>query len=154
MPRPQSNKISQMKYSTGFTLVEVMIAMVVFIIGVLAVAALHVTSIRGNASASSFTEATTHAGDWIETLMTLPYNDGRLQDGSGTGDGVNGLNDTVDNGGADFSQKTTDMRYTIDTNIADNAAVVYTKTIRVIVTWDDGNQRRKASFDVIKPMDL
>jgi type IV pilus assembly protein PilV len=57
----------------GFTLIEVLIVMTIFSIGVLAVAAMQMTSTKGNASARRMTEATALAEEQIENLMQLPY---------------------------------------------------------------------------------
>ena len=57
----------------GFTLVEVMIGMAIFIIGYLAVASMQIAAIRGDASARKTTEAATLAADRLETLIVLPY---------------------------------------------------------------------------------
>lgn len=57
----------------GFTLIEVLIGMVIFSIGILAVAALQASSTKGNASARRITEATALAESQIEDLMQLPY---------------------------------------------------------------------------------
>jgi type IV pilus assembly protein PilV len=57
----------------GFTLIEVLIVMTIFSIGILAVAAMQMTSTKGNASARRMTEATALAEKQIENLMLLPY---------------------------------------------------------------------------------
>jgi len=59
----------------GFTLIEVLIVMSIFSIGILAVAAMQMTSTKSNASARRMTEATALAEKQIENLMQLPYND-------------------------------------------------------------------------------
>ena len=59
----------------GFTLIEVLIAMAIFAIGILAVTTMQMRSINQNASARMQTEATNLAADWMEQLMALPYDD-------------------------------------------------------------------------------
>jgi prepilin-type N-terminal cleavage/methylation domain-containing protein len=61
--------------SRGFTLIEVLIAMAIFAIGILAVTTMQMRSINQNASARMQTEATTLAVDWMERLLSLPYED-------------------------------------------------------------------------------
>ena len=63
------------KCNQGFTLIEVLIAMAIFSIGILAVANMQILSINQNASARLQTEATTLAVDWMERLLSLPYED-------------------------------------------------------------------------------
>jgi type IV pilus assembly protein PilV len=57
----------------GFTLIEVLIVMAIFSIGILAVAAMQMTSTKGNASARRITEAAALAENQIENLIQLPY---------------------------------------------------------------------------------
>ena len=57
----------------GFTLIEVLMVMTIFSIGILAVAAMQITSTKGNASARRMTEASALAKKHVENLMRLPY---------------------------------------------------------------------------------
>jgi prepilin-type N-terminal cleavage/methylation domain-containing protein len=57
----------------GFTLVEVMIGMAIFLIGFLAIGTMQIAAINGNAGAREATEAATRATDQLETLIALPY---------------------------------------------------------------------------------
>ena len=65
----QSDKIK--KDQKGFTLVEVLIGLVLLAIGILAVAALQVTSIRGNFNSSNLMQATYIAQERLESLKNL-----------------------------------------------------------------------------------
>lgn len=73
MCHTQLAKINQPTGEQGFTFVEVLIVLAIFSIGVLAVAAMQVTSINTNASARMSGEATALAANQIEALMALPY---------------------------------------------------------------------------------
>ena len=57
----------------GFTLVEVLIAVAVMAIGLLAMAQMQVLTIRFNAENRAFTEATTLATGQLEYLKSLPF---------------------------------------------------------------------------------
>ena len=63
------------KKHQGFTLIEVLIAMAVFAIGILAIFSMQVTSISSNALARGLTENYTGAMDKVEELLALQYND-------------------------------------------------------------------------------
>ncbi len=63
------------KKDEGFTLIEVLIAISIFAIGLLAVAAMQTSAIRGNFSAAQLTEVNTWGMDKLEELMGLPYTD-------------------------------------------------------------------------------
>jgi len=75
-PRPQNTELSRAQH--GFTLLEVMIAMAIFAVGILAVSAMQINSINQNAGARMQTEATSLASDAMERLVALPYDHGQL----------------------------------------------------------------------------
>lgn len=62
----------------GFTLVEVMVAIVVLAIGVIGVMAMQTRAVIANASASSRTTGTGVAISVLETLKALPFSDPNL----------------------------------------------------------------------------
>lgn len=62
----------------GFTLIETLMAMAIFAIGILALAGLQVTYIGGNASAQLQTEATALGAQVIEYLKSLPFDAAEL----------------------------------------------------------------------------
>jgi len=67
----------------GFSLIEVLIAMAIFSIGILAVGAMQLQSMNVNFSGGQLTSCSTIAQGKIEELMTLDYdNDQLTQDGS------------------------------------------------------------------------
>ena len=59
----------------GFTLLEVLIALAIFAVGILAVLGLQITSIKGNDSGREITESTAIASDQLEQLMAKSYGD-------------------------------------------------------------------------------
>ena len=69
--RIKSKKISNSK---GFTLIEVLVAMAIFSIGILAIGSMQLAATRGSSSARLSTEAVTLAQSQAETLILLPYN--------------------------------------------------------------------------------
>ena len=74
-----SNKDKKSNYKErGFTLIEVLIAMAIFSIGILGVGTMQLRSTGGNTNARIGTEASVWAQDRVETLMLLPYTDAAL----------------------------------------------------------------------------
>lgn len=57
----------------GFTLIEVVIGVVILTLGLLAIASMQLNSIRGNAFARDFTEASSVASTLAERAMVTPY---------------------------------------------------------------------------------
>ena len=76
--------------NTGFTLLELMIALGVLGIGLLAIISLHVNSIRENNDAMDMTEAGLANQSQIESFLLTPY-DNINNDNPTTGDGYTGL---------------------------------------------------------------
>ena len=145
----------------GFTLLEVIVAISILTIGLLAVASMQVSAIRGNASAYGITEATSWASDQVEKLMVLPYDHSELvdTDGDGTDEDVNG--DGVDDDGGNFGLEDTTVntadhqvtrgKYTVYWNIAVDVEANNTKTVNVIVTWADHGVQKHVSIRNIIP---
>ena len=59
----------------GFSLVEVLIAVAIFSIGLLGIGATLMTSINSNATSRKVTESSSWAADRIERLTAVPYDD-------------------------------------------------------------------------------
>lgn len=147
----------------GFSLVELMIALVIFSFGVLAVGAMQITSMHGNSKSRMVSEAANAATDFMENLLAREYQhalliddddgkdetdadtnaydatkDGTEEDGDGNGTDDNGgnfgLDDTVNPDGHSFS---VDGVYEIFWNVAVDYPRDGVKTLKVIATWDE-----------------
>ena len=162
-----------MQGERGFTLLEVLGAILIFAFGVLALSRTQIAAISTNSSANDLTEATRIAQSNIELLMNLPYNDASAlrdlngdstgQDGNSNGidnddeglsvDGVPafGLNKTDANGQpADYTTTERNGRDTIFWNVALDRPVPQTKTIRTIVRWTGKNNvTRSVTMDAV-----
>jgi type IV pilus assembly protein PilV len=64
-----------LKKKDGFTLIEVIIALTIFAVGLLAVAAMQNSAVKMNSTAGKLTNLATRAKDKIEELSALPYAD-------------------------------------------------------------------------------
>jgi type IV pilus assembly protein PilV len=67
---------------TGFSLIEVVVALAVFSIGLLAIFSMQFSAIKTNAVGRGVTENITVATDKVERLMALPYTHADLTAGS------------------------------------------------------------------------
>jgi type IV pilus assembly protein PilV len=99
MQRRQQNNVIYDNDCRGYSLIEVLIAMAVFAIGVLAIFSMHITATNSNALARGVTENYTAAMDKVEELMARPFNHADLDDGDHT-EAMNA--DGIDNDGDGF----------------------------------------------------
>ncbi len=114
--------------SSGFTLIEVLIAIVVFSVGLLALSALQTSAIRGNSSAYSLTDTTLAASSRLENILAAKYDSSLLSAG----------NHTVQDGGYIISysvnETTPNMVKRINLNISRTDLVTKTYSYSVVVT--------------------
>lgn len=122
----------------GFTIIEVLMALVILAIGLLAIAVLQTTSVRGNFMSSNLMQASYAAQDRLEFLKNLPFTAFALSDGSHS-DGIARVPDIP--GGMAFNRS-----YTV-TAINDPEGN-YLK-IDYTVTWNDGINHR-ISFSTVR----
>ncbi|MGA8239090.1 MAG: prepilin-type N-terminal cleavage/methylation domain-containing protein [Desulfobacterales bacterium] len=117
----------------GFTLIEVLIAMAIFAVGILALAGLQVTYIGGNASAQMQTEATALGAQVIEQLKSLPFDAVEL-------DSAANPHQPPAGGSGPY-----DVQWTV----ADNTPVNNAKTIDVTVTPINRFNGRRVNISTI-----
>ncbi len=121
---------------SGITLLEVLVAMIIFAIGVLGLAPLLAISMTGNSYSNNLSEANALAQGEIETLMEM--DDYGLLPYMVTVDSVNG-------------------RYTMSSIVEDNStnALVPSGVLRlhVLLSWvDDENKIRQVEMSTFKPI--
>ncbi len=126
-----------------------MIALFILAIGLLAIATMQATAIKGHSQAMGLTEAANLAQDRMEKLINLAYTDPSLDDTDGHG--LGGLDHT----GADADHTIAwaapnGVIYTVYWNIAANDPIQNVKTIRMIVRWPERGVMRTATFDFMK----
>lgn len=128
---------------SGFTLIEVIVAISVLTVGLLGVATMQSSAIRENYLSSNVTTALTLAEFKMEDLLNRQFTDSVLDDNDATNNGNLTSITTLDHPlelvdddgtvGAGIYQ-----RYW---NIADNTPATNNKTLAVIVTWDNNKHR-------------
>ena len=166
----------------GFTLIEIMISVTVFAIGILAVASMQVKAIKTDSQASRITEVATSVEETVERITALGYDNFFLSDtdGDGTNQDTNangiddddevadppdppenfGLNDTIqvnNSGPTPVIITTSDHtrtigKYTVYWNIAVDQPTTGLKIIRTIIFWTEGGQQRRITLDSVKPV--
>jgi prepilin-type N-terminal cleavage/methylation domain-containing protein len=110
-----------MREAKGFSLLEVLAALVILAFGLLALAGLHITSIRGNSFSHHLSLATVVAQDRLEFLKNLPLSSNRLLQGR-----YDDQQFTPPGSGMSFER-------TYDVTEANSM-----KTIQYTVRWNDG----------------
>jgi prepilin-type N-terminal cleavage/methylation domain-containing protein len=113
-----------LRRSEGFTLVEVLLALFLLAIGVLAAAPMFIYAMRGNAAGADFGTAGAIGVERMEVLRSTRFTD-LDAGGSLTTDTSSGGIDYFDNSNPDF---------TVRWQIVDNVSPANTKTITVQVT--------------------
>ncbi len=148
----------------GFTLVEVLVALIILVIGLLGVALLQVTSISGNTFSREMATATTLAQDLLEKLKTLEWTETFMDDALSAGPhpiAVDLLRDLDGDGNPPFLSVgiTTDniiderglgainpnhgvLLYTRLWSVQDDTPALNMKTITVTVSWKDPKRRQ------------
>ncbi len=120
----------------GFTLLEVLIAISIFAVGVLAVATMQVSAIRSNRLGNEVTQATALAQVQIEALKGADINSAALAPGHYS-DPNNPLDETGVSGGI-FSRSW---------DIADNSA--FSRRVTVTVRWIKGGSGHLVALSTI-----
>lgn len=122
--------VKQIDNTGGFTLIEVMIAIAVLTIGLLAIGSVQISSINGNNTGKMTSQAATFAADQLERLLALDYTDAQLDDGT--------------------SSQRQEGSYTIGWTVDDTASA---NTRLIVVTVTSGNlamQGRQIVLNAIK----
>jgi type IV pilus assembly protein PilV len=130
-------QMGKLKKEDGFTLIEVLIAITIFAVGLLAVAAMQTSAIKENSTAGKLTNLSTWGMDKIEELSALPYNDPWLET-AGNPPG----NDSAGNTHQEVSGD-----YTISWIVIDDNPLTSTKNITVTVT----GRGKTAVISFLKP---
>jgi prepilin-type N-terminal cleavage/methylation domain-containing protein len=111
---------------SGFTLIEVFIAIVILTVGLLGTAALTTGVVRGNLSGKNLTTATAIAQSCFEENRRVGYSGAGTVPAGGTNSCVAG-NATVTLGGVAYTR-----------NLAIDTSVSNIKTLTVTMTWSEG----------------
>ena len=110
----------------GFSLIEVLIGLVLLAIGLLAIAGMQITAVKGNFFSHYLTQASYAAQDRLEFLDNLPIDDVQLQPG-------NHNDGTVPISGITFNRT-----YTV--TVVNDPSGSY-NIINYTVAWNDGVNR-------------
>ncbi len=163
------------KNESGFSLLELMVAICILGVGLLVIATMQIGSINASSDANGVSEATTLAALQMEALFSLPYRSNQADDDKNHTDlretsfvadpsdaSALGLYNPFPDDRAIFDPQNIDLlnpanntyppdhwriedRYTIMWNISTDAEMENTKTVQVVVAWNDSGTGRFVS---------
>lgn len=138
--------------SEGFTLIEVIVALAVLTIGVLAVNAMQTASVRGNATSQRLTLATTWGQDITERIISLPYEEFNEAGSPYTMAyfAANWKDDDAD-GAVDNAEEGADPEgYQIRWDVTDDNPINNAKRVDVTVDYASPGGARSINFTCVK----
>ena len=124
----------------GMTLIEVMVALVIFSVGLLALGGLQLSAIRSTATAKDLTEASRLLSDRVEQIMG--------------GTWTRGTTDSDLTQATHVTKATVGSRtYNIQWVVKDSPAPVFKKTIDLTLSWSEAGKSHSFSQTLVKTMD-
>jgi hypothetical protein len=136
--------------SRGFSLLEILFGMTVFMIGMLGVIALNISSLKSNTFSGNMSEAVIIAGDTIEELMAIDYDDADLDAGDHFEDKKGDFDvdlKPIPDGVPDPLGK--NGIFAAYWNVVADQPLEKTKTVNVIVEWYVKDQKRTINISTI-----
>jgi type IV pilus assembly protein PilV len=120
---------SSINSEEAFTLIEIMIALVVLSVGLVALAGLQISAIKGNAFSKRMTTAVTIANARLEEIKNTAY--ANIQSESST------------------QVSASNMNFTRQVTVNNDSPVLNTKMVNVTVTWKDGSKSHTVPISTI-----
>ncbi len=120
----------------GFSLVEVMVALTILSVGMLAAASLMSNSLRSDRGAHGITEAVTVAEDLAEQLLSAPLTDTRLS------------SETASN--PHTARATLDDRYRLRWTVTDAFPTPQSVHIRIVVQWRENGRDHYVPLNYVR----
>ena len=135
--------------SSGFSLLEVLLGITVFMIGMLGVTALNISSLKSNTFSGNMSEAVIIAGDKLEELMAIDFEDDLLDAGYHPHDEVDNVTFAPPPDGKPDPLGKNGI-YTLSWTVNDGVPLPdKTKTVNVTVEWDIKDVTRTMSMSTV-----
>lgn len=127
-----------LRRDAGFTLVEVLIALVVFTIGLLGTAALTVSIIRTNAISKRQSQALVHVQDRLEQVREMGYSNAAAADGT----------EYLDPETLTWDAANPYVAFKRETDVVPDTPAAGMTTVTVTVSWD-GDERSVSMTNIL-----
>jgi Tfp pilus assembly protein PilV len=132
------DRIGHLTGEHGYTLLEVLFAISIFMVGILAIGSMQASALKGNSVASGVTQAVEIAQRQIEEIMSIEYDPAspaaELTPGSTTT-----LEETI------FGNT-----YTVTRVVAAHPSIANAITIQVRVAWRDYGVNKEIVYDMLR----
>ena len=141
MPSTGNNNTSSPLGDRGFTILEVVIALAIFSVGIMAVASLQVSSTNGDLRARLATEAATVAHDQAERLLSMNY------------DPADPTEEFINSGsfaGFPTPRETTIGRYTVDWIVEAHSLIPGALKVTVQTRWAHYGSNKLYELEFVK----
>lgn len=142
--------MEQLRQNAGFSLIEVLMALAIFSIGIVGLYAVQTTTIGQNFTSGRISTAVNWASDKAEDILAHHYDDISDKNGNGAGGLANTNPNCATANGTDGCEVSPDGVYTLVWNVAENRPVYRSKIIRVIVTSQRGGTGRLVDVQYVK----
>lgn len=140
---PNRHKIDD----SGFTLIEVLISLFIFMVGILGVGMMQLTAIKGNSVANRISEATTFASDLTERMMLWDYDDPQLSEDNNVTYTLWNGEDFISDG---HLSAPANGNYDAYWEVIDNTPQPDSKTIDLSVIWVDKGVQKTVQLSTVK----
>ena len=145
-----TNEYCLLSKSKGFTLIEILVAVMILAVGIIAVSQLTISGMRVNTIVNQRMYARVVMGRLFEDLNNLPPDDPLVDDSDHNPNDLDDIDTTADHSQV-IADSTARYSYQARWNVADNVPQLNLKTIRIHILWGPGD-KNKISTDLIKPM--
>lgn len=131
---------------SGFSLVEVLIAIAVLSVGMLSVAAMQTSAVRGNARSNNITERSATASNHLEKLLSLPFTHADLA--AGSHDPSSDLIDNDGDGTTDEADDDGEASYAVTWTVTDDSS--RKKTIDLVIAGTHYGVNKTVALRTVK----
>ena len=149
----QTYEIKKSQYQHGFTLIEVLIAIAIFSIGILAVYSMQISAITSNTNARHSMTVLTIAKDRVEELIDLPYDHADLlgSPAPGIDHTPNASTDSIDNDeDGQIDEAGEAGQISITWTVIDDQPLPGTKSVRVTAVRSVAGRQKTAALVFLK----